>query len=131
MFSKNKVKHNMYKILKSLNKTNDYELTKNKLLNSMSEVDFNYAIYECDRQHLLDGFICTKGAVNNNVFIKVPKRFYITISGYEFIKSYYSNIKNLLRDLFLILTTAIITVVINNKWSNTDECRNIIDKVIS
>lgn len=131
MFHKNKVKNNMYKILKSLDKTDNYELTKNKILKSINENKFNYAIYECDRHHFLDGFICSRGIIHNDFFIKVPEKFYITQDGYNFLKNYYSNLFNLIRDILLMIITAYITVLINNKWSNTNQSCYCFDNICS
>lgn len=121
MIVKNKVKYNMYKFLKTLDKTNDAEKTKNIMLKSISEEEFNYTILECTNNHFVDGFICNKGCVNNNVIVKSLKNFYITLNGYEFLKNYYGFIVKLVRDLFLILVTAIVTVNFDNWFSSTEQ----------
>ncbi|HAB66561.1 MAG TPA: hypothetical protein DCE23_04255 [Firmicutes bacterium] len=118
MFFGNKTKNNMYKILKSLSKTHDFKKTEKLLSNKISKDDYNSTIIECvEYQYLknVDYYINVLGTY----VINFPSKVFITCLGYDFLKNYFSSIFKLLRDLLLIIVTALITVHINN-WFSTE-----------
>lgn len=131
MIFHNKVKHNMYIFLKSYNKYHNYDKVKQLMIEKIDENDFNFAVSQCIDNHFINGIRYTSEKTTNYIHINHSEILYITYYGFEFLKNYYGNIKNLIRDIFLILITAIITVIINNKWSNLDECNNIVNNIIS
>lgn len=121
----NKNKFLMYKILIKFNKCKSIEDTQIFIINKykIDKKDFSYLISQCVEQQLLNGIIANKTA-NNYYHIFCSENIYLTYYGYEFIKNYYGWIKKLLRDLFLIFITAIITVIINNELDNTNQIHN-------
>lgn len=125
MIFKNKVKYQMYKILVEFNKChNIYEteiiICKNLNIN---ENDFSFALRQCVENHFFDGIDCSIMETNNTVF-EYKDYIFITYSGYEFIKNYYSFFKKLLWHFFVVITTAIITVIISNYLSETNQAGN-------
>ncbi len=126
---RNKVKRNMYKFLKKLDKTHDYDVTKNYMLNKISEHNYKIMIKECIDKQLI---VNVKYYLSIGCTIEVQEldNIFLTYNGCEFIKNYYSYILKLLRDFLLIIVTAIVTVLINNELSNSNQTVNVCDDVI-
>lgn len=124
MIFRNKTKFLMYKTLTSFNKTHDMQKTQDIIISkySLKDNDFAFIISQCVDNHFIDGIFYDKSA--NNRFMTIYKKYmYITYNGYEFVKNYYSFILKLLRDLLLILATALVTVNVNN-WLSTEQTSN-------
>lgn len=115
----NKSKRNMYLVLSTFNKHNDIFKTQKHICKKLKidEKEFAQIVSECVAHNFFDG-IKSSSSINNCKHIVYCEHIYITYSGYEFLKNYYDFIKSFLWNLSLIITTAIITVVINNKFSN-------------
>lgn len=130
MFSKNKFKYQMYYFLNSYNKNHDINKTKNKMIDKfkIDEEKFWYVVYQCVEFKYIDGIKCSK-SINNHIHTILLKHIYITYLGYEFIKTYYEFIKKIFWNLFLIITTAVVTVIINNKFSNSNQRVNSINDI--
>lgn len=130
MIFRNKNKYLMYKTLvkfnqcKSMTETQDYIIDKYKL----DSWYFSYIISQCVEMKLIDG-IKSEPSMGNNYKTTYAKYIYITYNGYEFLKNYYGFIKKVLWNLSLIFITAVITVLINNKFSNFNQIINISDNV--
>ena len=122
----NKSKRNMYLVLSAFNKHNDISKTQKHICKKLKidEDKFAQIVSECVAHNFFDG-INSSSSMNNRKHVVYCERIYITYSGYEFLKNYYDFLKKLLWNLFLIVTTAIITVAINNKFSNSNQdiCR--------
>lgn len=131
MIFKNKVKYNIYTFLSLLNKNHNYVETYNVLLQKIHENDLNLAISECVDNHFIDGVAYRKGKLKNEFYFCHSENVYITYNGHEFLKNYYDTILKLMRDLFLIIATAIITVLITNKFSVPNQDVNICDEIFS
>lgn len=125
MFLRNKNKFLMYKILHKFENCKSIGDTKNFIVNKykIDENYFSYLIGQCVEQQLFDGIKITT-SINNFYHNIYSKNIYISYNGYEFIKNYYGWLKKLLRDLFLIIITAFVTVVINNNLDNTKQIHN-------
>lgn len=121
----------MYTFLINYNKYHNYDKVKKIMIKKIGENDFNFTVSQCVDNHFISGVRYSNSTTTNYIHINRSTTLFITCYGFDFMKNYYANIKNLIRDLFLILTTAIITVIINNKWSNLNECNNIINNVFS
>lgn len=128
----NKSKRNMYFVLSAFNKYNDMLKTQNYICNKLkiTEDKFAQIISECVAHNFFDG-IESSASINNRKHITYCEHVYITYSGYEFLKNYYEFIKNLLWNLFLIIATAIITVMINNKFSDSNQNTCVANQITS
>lgn len=122
MVFRNKNKYLMYKILIKFNKCKSIFETQEYIINKfkLEEWYFSYLIGQCVEHHLIDGIVVSK-SINNHYHTVYTENIYITYNGYEFLKNYYGLIKKILWNLFLIITTAIITVKINNWLSSTEQ----------
>ncbi len=122
----NKSKRNMYLVLSSFNKYSDIFEVQKRICRKLKidEVKFAQIVSECVERNFFDG-ISSLSSANNHKHNVYRDQIYITYSGYEFLKDYYGFIKKVVWNLFLIVTTAIITVAINNKFSNSNQdiCR--------
>lgn len=136
MILRNKNKYLVYKTLLKFKKygcmfkTQDYITKKFKF----DEYYFAYIVGQCVEMKLLDG-IRTSKSINNHYHNVYSENIYITYNGYEFLKNYHSKFYSLLRDLFLIFITAVvtatITVLINNKFSKSNQSNNIFNDICS
>ncbi len=132
MIFRNKVKYQMYKTLITFKKYNDISKTQNYICKkfNIQESDFTFTIRQCVENHFIDGINCSQ-SLDNTTHIIYSEHIYLTYSGYEFMKEYYSFIKKLLWNLFLIFTTAIVTVKVNNFFSKPNQIINPTNNVIS
>ena len=131
MIFRNKNKYLMYKILIKYSKCNSMVETQKYIINKfkLDEWHFTYLIGQCVEHHLIDGIVVSK-SINNHYHTVYTENIYITYSGYDFLKNYYGFIKRILWNLFLIVTTAIITVLIENKFSNSNQDINTRNEVV-
>ena len=132
MIFRNKVKFQMYKTLIIFKKCNDIFKTQNYICKkfNIQESDFTFIIRQCVENHFIDGISCSQ-SISNLTHTDYCEHIYLTYSGYEFMKDYYSFIKKLLWNLFLIITTAIITVKVNNFFSKPNQIINPTNNVVS
>ena len=115
----------MYKTLTKFNKCNSIKETQTFMINKykLDQSYFSYIIGQCVEQQLIEGIVISK-SIGNHYHAVYTENIYITYNGFEFMKNYYIWIKKLLRDLFLILMTAIITVKINNWLDHSNQVHN-------
>lgn len=125
MIFRNEVKYNMYRFLLSLKKSHDYKKTYQELSLKIENSNLDYVIAECVDNHFIDGITYSKGKLENDIYLHCSNKIYLTSTGCEFIKNYYSYIFKLLRDIFLIFVTAIVTVLITNKFSVSNQDINL------
>ena len=132
MFFRNKVKYQMYKTLINFKKFQNISKTQNYICKkfNIQESDFTFIIRQCVENHFIDGIKCSK-SINNYTYAIYSENIYLTYSGYEFLKDYYSFVKKILWNLFLIITTAIITVKVNDFFSKPNQIINPTNYVIS
>ncbi len=131
MIFRNKTKYLMYKTLIKFKKFKDLHITQDYIIKKykLRENEFGFIINECVNYQFIDGVVQSKSI--NNHFSHIYKDYiYITSKGYEFLKDYYSSIFKLLRDFLLIGVTAIVTVLINNELSNSNQTVNICNDVV-
>lgn len=121
MIFRNKNKYLMYKTMIKFNKCNSMPKTQEFIINKFKLDDyyFSYIISQCVEQHYIDGIVVSK-SINNHHHTVYTQNIYITYYGYEFLKNYYSLIKKIIWQLLVIITTATITVNINN-WLDTSK----------
>lgn len=128
----NKSKRQMYFLLNDFNKTNDFKLSMNNTKDKFKIDDYTlgFRINECVTNHFING-IHSDATASNRYICNVSEHIFITYNGYEFLTNYYSFIKKILWELLIIIVTATITVIINNKLSNDNQITNITDNVAS
>ena len=132
MILRNKVKYQMYKTLMKFKKCNDISKTQNYICKkfNIQESDFTFIVRQCVENHFIDGINCSQ-SLNNTTHASYSEHIYLTYSGYEFMKNYYSFIKKLLWNLFLIITTAIVTVKVNDFFSKSNQVINPANHIVS
>lgn len=132
MIFRNENKYLMYKILIKFSKCNSMQQTQKYIINKfkIDEWYFAYLTGQCVEHHLIDGIVISK-SINNHYHTIYTENIYITYNGYDFLKNYYSFIKNVLWNLFLIITTATITAIINNEFSTSNQGVNIRNEIMS
>ena len=128
----NNSKRQMYFLLKDFNKTKDFKLSVSNMRNKfkLDEHNTSFRIYEIVTSHYIEGINCNK-TMSNTYINTLSNHIFITYSGYEFLKDYYGFIKRIIWELFIIITTAIITVMANNKFSVSNQDINLCDDIIS
>lgn len=121
MLFRNVSKRNMYLLLKSFNKHKDIYKTQEFVCKKLKldEASFANIVSECVLNHFFDGIETSSSASNlkHNVY---SEHIYITYNGYEFLKNYYTFLKRIVWELFLIITTAFITVAFTNWLPNSN-----------
>ena len=132
MIFRNKVKYQMYITLIKFRKYNDIFKTQDFICKrfNIQESDFTFIIRQCVENHFIDGIDCSQSS-NNLTYAIYNEHIYLTYSGYEFMKDYYSFVKKLLWNLFLMITTAIVTVKVNDFFSKSNQIINPSNHVIS
>ena len=132
MIFKNKVKYQMYKTLISFKKYNNIFKTQNYICKKfgIQESDFTFIVRQCVENHFIDGINCSQ-SLDNTTHAIYSEHIYLTYSGYEFMKDYYSFVKKIIWNLFLIITTAIVTVKVNDFFSKPNQIINPTNNVIS
>ena len=132
MLFRNISKRNMYIVLKIFNKYKDMFKTQEFVCKKLKldEPTFANIVSECVLNHFLDG-IATSSSVSNLKYNVYSEHIYITYSGYEFLKNYYAFLKRILWELFLIITTAFITVVFTNWLPNSNHDVDTVQDFIS
>lgn len=130
MIFRNKNKYLMYKTLLKFNKCKSMQETQKFIIKKykLDEWFFSYITDQCVEMKFIDGIKSTT-SMSNRYHTTYSQNIYITYNGYEFLKNYYGFIKKVLWNLFLIITTAIITVIFNNKFSVSNENINTGDNV--
>ena len=125
MVFRNKTKYLMYKTLTMFNKCKSMPETQKFIINKykLDEWYFAYITTQCVEMHLIDG-ITSNTSMSNHHQTTYAQNIYITYNGFEFMKNYYGFIKKVLWNLFLIITTAIITVNFDNWFSTTKQINN-------
>ena len=128
----NNSKKQMYFILKDFNKTKDFKKTIENTKNKFKIYDnkLGFRINECVNRNLLDG-INTSHSINNSQHSVLCEHIFITYNGYEFITNYHSKAKSIIRDILLIVITAVITSLVNNYLSKSDQYYDIISQIIN
>ncbi len=111
-------KRQMYFLLKDFNKTKNF---KSSIANMSSKFKMDnsttgFRVYEVVANHYIEGVNCNKTMANTYVNT-LSNYIFITSSGYEFLKDYYGFIRKILWELFIIVTTAVVTIMLNNKFS--------------
>lgn len=118
----NKIKKRIYFLLKQFDKTNDFqksvELTKSKF--KLDDNQMNFYIDECIKNYYIDG-VKSSRPMSNSIYLIYCSHIYLTYNGYEFMKNYYSLLSRIIFEILLIIITAIITTVVNNEWSNSNQ----------
>ena len=134
MLVRNKVKFQMYNFLVMFNKCNSIEKTRKDFCKKFkfndNDNNFEFVVSQCLDNNFLSG-ITYSTSVSNNYYLVYSENIYITYTGFEFLKNYYSFLKKILWNLFIIITTAVITVIANNKLSNSNQKIDTTNKVIS
>ncbi len=132
MLFRNFSKRNMYIVLKNFNKYKDVYKTQEFVCKKLKldEASFANIVSECVLNHFFDG-IATSSSVSNLKHNVYSDHIYITYNGYEFLKNYYAFLKRILWELFLIITTAFITVAFTNWLPNGNHNVGTIQDIIS
>lgn len=132
MIFANKSKRQMYLTVLKFHKCKDIKETENYICKKLNitDIEFSQIIYECVSSHFFDGIKCS-GSMSNKKYNVYSQHIFITYFGYEFLKNYHGFIKKVLWELFLIITTAFVTVLITNKFSISDKYVNISDNIVS
>lgn len=122
----------MYLLLKSFNKYKDIYKTQEFVCRKLKldEASFANIVSECVLNHFLDGIV-TSSSVSNLKYNVYSDHIYITYNGYEFLKNYYAFLKRIVWELFLIITTAFITVIFTNWFSDRNHDVSTIQDFIS
>ena len=123
----NKSKRNMYVVLKTFNNCNDIFKTQKLVCEKLKidEITFAHIISECVSNYFFDG-IKTTTSVSNLKYNIYSEHIYISYNGYEFLKNYHGFIKRIAWELFLIITTTLITIILTNYFSDTNQDFNTI-----
>ncbi len=135
-FRTNKIELGIYTFLDSFDKSNDYKKSKQSIIDKLNCDDkyANFIIGECDNSNYFSGLSVNKNCLNQTL-IDIRENLYVTRDGYKFIHQYELDNFNFFwipfKTFFLILATAIITVIINNCFSNSNQSINIVDDVTS
>lgn len=128
----NKSKKQIYFLLKDFDKTNNFNksLNNTQLKFKIDDYTLDFRINECVSNHFVDG-IQSSSTDDNSYVIDFSEHIFITYNGYEFLKNYYGFIRKGIIQLLIIVITAIVTVLANNYLSNSNNCIDTINKIVT
>lgn len=130
IFKTNQIEIGIYNFLIVFHKTNnlDKAIEAIKIRLNCDDEYARYIVSECVKSNYFDGINISK-SVNHCIFLDIRQHMYISRVGYQFIHNYRIDKFNFfwipLKNLIIILLTAIITVLVTNSLSDSKQSLDI------